>query len=81
MVRTLPTVAQVTGTIEEGPGAFVQLRDQGGDFVGEVRADEQGRFVLHAIPGRWTIVCLTPDRRRQHEVDVGTDDVDIRVPV
>lgn len=73
-------MAQLKGTVEEGPGAFVQLRDQSGDFVGEVRADDQGRFVLYAIPGRWTIVCLTPDRRRQHEVDVGTADIDIQVP-
>lgn len=71
---------RLTGTIEEGPGAFVQLRDEGGDFVGEVRADEEGRFTLYPIPGHWTVVCLTPDGRHQQEVEVGAQDIEIRVP-
>jgi hypothetical protein len=74
-------VARLTGTIDDGAGAFVQLRDSNGDFVGEVRADEAGRFVFNAIPGHWLLICLTPGpRRRQQEIDLGADDVDIRVP-
>lgn len=71
---------RLTGTIEGGAGAFVQLRDQGGDFVGEVRADADGRFTLYPIPGEWTVICLTPGDRREQQVDVGKDDIDIRVP-
>ena len=71
---------RLTGTVEEGPGAFVQLRDEGGDFAGEVRADEEGRFTLYPIPGHWTVICLTPDRRRQQDIEVGAQDVEIRVP-
>ncbi len=71
---------RVIGTIEEGAGAFVQLRDSGGDFVGEVRADNEGHFTLYAIPGHWRIICLTPGGRGEQEVDVGVDDVDIRLP-
>ena len=72
---------RLTGTIEEGSGAFVQLRDAGGDFVGEVRADSQGRFTLYAVPGHWTVICLTPGRRREKDVDMDRSDVDIRIAV
>lgn len=68
---------KVMGSIEEGAGAFVQLRDSGGDFVGEVRADDEGRFTFHAIPGDWTIVCLTPARRRERRIDLGPEDVHV----
>lgn len=71
---------RLTGTIENGAGAFVQLRDGDGDFVGEVRADDEGHFTLYPIAGRWTVVCLTPDYRRVHRVEVGAADVDILVP-
>ena len=70
---------RLTGTIEQGAGAFVQLRDHEGDFVGEVRADQDGRFTLYPIPGEWTVICLTPSNRREQQVDVGMDDIDIRV--
>jgi hypothetical protein len=71
---------RLTGTIEDGADAFVQLRDASGDFVGEVRADADGHFTLYAIPGHWTLICLTPAERRVKEVDVGSNDVDVRVP-
>jgi hypothetical protein len=71
---------RLMGTIEEGTGAFVQLRDDGGDFVGEVRADDEGRFTLYAIPGHWTVVILTPGRRRERAIDLRSEDIDIRVP-
>lgn len=71
---------RLTGTIDDGAGAFVQLRDAAGDFVGEVRADGEGRFVFYTIPGRWSVICLIPGQdRRQHNVDLGADDVDVRV--
>lgn len=67
------------GTIDDGGGAFVQLRDEGGDFVGEVRADDDGRFTFYAIPGHWRVICLTPRGRREREIDLGPDDIDIRM--
>lgn len=70
---------RLSGTIEHGAGAFVQLRDHEGDFVGEVRADERGRFTLYPIPGTWTVICLTPDERRERDVEIGADDVEILV--
>ncbi len=73
-------VPRLTGTIDEGAGAFVQLRDSGGDFVGEVRADDEGHFTLYAIPGHWRLICLTPGNRREQDIDVGTEDVTIRLP-
>ena len=72
-------MARLTGIIDKGGGAFVQLRDAGGDFVGEVRADDHGHFTLYAIPGRWRVICLTPGGRGEQEVDVGVDDVEIRM--
>jgi hypothetical protein len=71
---------RLVGNIEDGAGAFVQLRDQAGDFVGEVRADSDGNFTFYAIPGHWTVICLTPNRRRERVIDLGRDDIDIRVP-
>jgi hypothetical protein len=70
---------KLSGTIDRGAGAFVQLRDAEGDFVGEVRADDEGHFTLYAIPGQWHIICLTPGERREQVVDLGTTDIDIRV--
>ena len=71
---------RLMGRVEEGAGAFVQLRDGAGDFVGEVRADDGGRFTFYAVPGHWTIVCLTPARRREQSVDLGRADLDVRLP-
>ena len=71
---------RLTGTIEGGAGAFVQLRDGDGEFVGEVRADDAGSFVFYAVPGHWRVVCLTPDGRREEEIDLGPADLDIRMP-
>jgi hypothetical protein len=72
------TMPRLNGTIEGGAQAFVQLRDEGGDFVGEVRADDAGHFVFYAIPGHWRVICLAPGGRRvEHEVDMGSSDVDV----
>lgn len=70
---------RLRGTIDRGAGAFVQLRDAHDDFVGEVRADDDGNFTLYAIPGHWRLICMAPGRRREQEVDVGSSDVDLRV--
>ena len=71
---------RVMGTVDRGAGAFVQLRDAGGDFVGEVRADEEGDFVFYAIPGHWHVVCLIPGGLRfEQDFDIGPDDIDLRV--
>ena len=72
---------RLNGTIEGGAGAFVQLRDDGGDFVGEVRANDEGAFTFYAVPGHWRVICLTPGGRREQEIDLGASDVDIRVSV
>ena len=72
---------RLLGVVDEGAGAFVQLRDDDGDFVGEVRADAGGRFTLYAVPGHWHLVCLMPGRRQEQEVDLGEDDLDVRVAV
>ncbi len=42
-------------------GAYVRLKGASGEFVGEVRSDERGRFTLYAAPGEWTLSCLVPD--------------------
>lgn len=73
---------RVTGQVDGGAGAFVQLQDATGDFVGEVRADEGGGFTFHATPGRWVVVCLLPGRRRgEREIELGNEDLHVRVPV
>jgi hypothetical protein len=77
MVRRVP---RLIGTIDDGAGAFVQLRDAEGDFVGEVRADDQGSFTFYAVPGHWRVVCLIPGgQRREQEIDLGAEDKDIQV--
>ena len=65
-----------------GPAAwaYVQVRNLAGDFQGEVRADADGRFVLHPTPGRWRLVAWAPGRgHTEREVAVGAADVDIRL--
>lgn len=73
-------VPRLTGSIDKGGGAFVQLRDEAGDFVGEVRADSDGHFTFYAIPGHWSVVCLLPGGERiEWQVDMGVGDIEIRV--
>ena len=73
---------KINGRIPEGgAGAFVQLRDAEGDFVGEVRADEQGEFTFYAVPGDWHVICLMPGGRRlERDVSIEFGDVVIKVP-
>jgi hypothetical protein len=73
-------MARLTGTVTRGSGpadgAYVQLRNPGGDFQGEVRTGEDGRFTLYPVPGRWRLVSFAPRTRAiEREVDIGTDDV------
>ena len=43
-----------------------------------MRADDSGHFVFYAIPGHWRVICLAPGGRRvEHEVDMGSSDVDV----
>ena len=59
----------------------MQLRDAGGDFVGEVRADDQGEFTFYAVPGDWHVICLMPGGRRlERDVTIDLTDVVIKVP-
>jgi len=71
---------RLTGSITGGALAFVQLRDSGGDFVGEVRADDDGHFTFYVVPGHWRVICLAPGgRRAEREVDLGSGDLDVVV--
>ncbi len=49
---------------EDGPfeGAYLSLKGGSGEFVGEIRTDETGRFQFYAGPGDWTVTCLVPGR-------------------
>jgi hypothetical protein len=71
---------KLSGSIDNGAGAFVQLRDAVGDFVGEVRADRDGSFTFYAVPGHWHVICLIPGGRRlEQEIDLTSSDADIKV--
>jgi len=65
MPRVMP---RLTGTVvatttnQPAAWAYVQVRNLAGDFQGEVRADGDGRFVLHPAPGRWRLVAWVPGR-------------------
>jgi hypothetical protein len=75
-------MARITGHVraEESPavGAYVQLRDRENEFCGETRADDDGRFVLYAVPGTWLLVAWLPaGARTSEEIRVGNADVDV----
>jgi Protein of unknown function (DUF1416) len=75
-------MARLTGTVSRGSvpaeGAYVQLRNTGGDFQAEVRTDEDGRFTLYPIPGTWRLVSFAPRTPWvERDVEVGGDDVEI----
>ena len=77
---------KVTGSVvtrgSVAANAYVQLRNKDGDFCGEVHADERGRFVLYAVPGRWQLVSWLPgDGSARQEVEIVVGDVDVRVPL
>jgi hypothetical protein len=73
-------MARLTGTVSKGSapadGAYVQLRNPGGDFQAEVRTGADGRFTLYPVPGRWRLVSFAPKTERiEREVEVGRDDL------
>jgi hypothetical protein len=73
-------MARLTGTVTKGSvpadGAYVQLRNPGGDFQAEVRTGSDGRFTLYPVPGRWRLVSFAPNSDRvEREVEVGRDDL------
>ena len=61
-------VGKVRRAGEPAAGAYIRLLDAGGDFVGEIQADDKGAFTFFAGPGEWRLVCLAPgsDRKEEH---------------
>jgi hypothetical protein len=58
--------------------AYVQLRDSDNEFCGETRCDDDGRFVLYAVPGSWMLVAWLPAGPRANEtIQIAAGDVDI----
>jgi hypothetical protein len=77
-------VARITGHVrtEGAPAAdaYVQLRDKDNEFCGETRSDDDGRFVLYAVPGSWRLVAWLPAGARTNEViEIGGGDVDVEL--
>jgi uncharacterized protein DUF1416 len=75
-------MARITGHVHSdgaaAAGAYVQLRDRENEFCGETRADDDGRFVLYAVPGTWMLVAWLPAGARiSEQIQVGNGDVDI----
>ena len=73
-------MARLTGVVRAGdapaPRAYVQVRNRDGDFVGEVRTDDEGWYVLHLVPGRWTIVSwLAGSGEAREDIEVGGGDL------
>ena len=53
---------------EPAKGAYVRLLSSTRDFVGEIRADDEGRFTFFVAPGDWVVVCLVPGADRAEHV-------------
>jgi hypothetical protein len=65
-------MARITGRVlmegKPADDAYVQLRDENNDFIGETRADENGRFVLYAVPGTWQVAAWLPAGPRGNQL-------------
>ena len=77
-------MARITGHVRtEGlpaPNAYVQLRDKDNEFCGETRCDDDGRFVLYAVPGSWVLVAWLPAGARTNEpIDIAGGDIDVEL--
>ena len=77
-------MARITGHVraEGAPAAdaYVQLRDKDNEFCGETRCDDDGRFVLYAVPGSWVLVAWLPAGPRTNEViQIEGSDVDVEL--
>ncbi len=73
-------MARLTGTVSKGSapadGAYVQLRNTGGDFQAEVRTGPDGQFTLYPVPGRWRLVSFAPRTSTvERVVEIGREDV------
>ena len=77
-------MARITGIVRTdgspAPSAYVQLRDKDNEFCGETRCDDDGRFVLYAVPGSWVLVAWLPAGPRTNEViQISGGDVDVEL--
>ena len=77
-------MARITGQVKTdgapAPNAYVQLRDRDNEFCGETRCDDEGRFVLYAVPGSWLLVAWLPAGARTNEViEIGPGKGDVAV--
>jgi hypothetical protein len=78
-------MARITGRVKTDGGspaasAYVQLRDKENEFCGETRCDDDGRFVLYAVPGSWLLVAWLPAGPRTNEVlEIAGGDVDVEL--
>ena len=60
--------------------AYVQIRNPHGDFCGETHADDEGRFVLYAVPGHWRLASWLPGRgQTEQDVEVGSAELEIEL--
>jgi hypothetical protein len=77
-------MARITGKVNaEGhpaANAYVQLRDRENEFCGETRCDDDGHFVLYAVPGSWMLVAWLPAGPRTNEtIEIAGTDVDVEL--
>jgi hypothetical protein len=78
-------MARITGHVRMEGGtpaanAYVQLRDKDNEFCGETRCDDDGGFVLYAVPGSWLLVAWLPAGPRTNEtLEIAKDDVDVEL--
>jgi hypothetical protein len=77
-------MARITGTVkadgQPATNAYVQLRDRENEFCGETRCDDDGRFVLYAVPGSWMLVAWLPAGPRTTEgIEIANSDVDVEL--
>jgi hypothetical protein len=78
-------MARITGVVKvdggaPAPNAYVQLRDKDNEFCGETRCDDDGHFVLYAVPGSWLLVAWLPAGARTNEVlEIARGDVDVEL--
>jgi hypothetical protein len=78
-------MARITGHVKADDGAaaanaYVQLRDKDNEFCGETRCDDDGRFVLYAVPGSWMLVAWLPAGPRTNEViEIAGGDLEVEL--
>jgi len=77
-------MARITGIVRTdgspAPNAYVQLRDKDNEFCGETRCDDDGHFVLYAVPGSWVLVAWLPAGPRTNEViEIAGGDIDVEL--